>query len=182
MTWNNQRKIRTVNQMRKQSPRPEKEMKRASPLRGMLVALGFGSAAQYALILGFLLPGIMGYLIAVWFFVSHLGRYPEHDLIEEEQSLDGKLLKEEISGITNNFSIIKNHWRHLTIFEILSGLYKSRIDFLPQDVKSERSNRFVIIKNNWRQMTIPDLFSTLFKLQNDHDVIQRTPPEDEKTE
>lgn len=154
-------------------------MKYNSPIRCILAALGIGSLAQYALALGFLLPGLLVYGIAIWVFVSQVAGYLDLENVDEEQNFEGELRNEETSEMVNSFAILINNWRRMTISEILSGSYKTKTYYLPQKEKRERINRFTVIKNNWRQMTISEIYLAIFKSQNSLGGIQRTGPKDE---
>ena len=114
--------------MSKRSAEPVGDVKRISTVKGILVALAFGGAAQYAFERDSLFLGLIGYGIAIWVFVSRMGQNLEHDSQEEEQSLDLKLIRDEVRGMVDTFAIIRKNWRQMTIAEILSGSFKSPDD------------------------------------------------------
>jgi hypothetical protein len=128
MTWKKHGK-----QMSKQSAKPVKNKENVSSVRSILAALGIGGLAQYALARDSLLLGLVGYGVAVWFFVSRLGRYLEVDSPKDSRGFELKLLRDELRGKSKALVFIRNNWRHLTIAEILSGSYK-----LSDDKKAEQ--------------------------------------------
>jgi hypothetical protein len=109
--------------MRKRSAEPGEDVKRIPSVMGIFAALGIGSAAQYAFDRDALILGVIGYGLAIWIFVSQLGRDLEHDSLEENQDLDLDLLKDEIRGMVDAFASIRKNWRQMTIAEILLGSY-----------------------------------------------------------
>ncbi len=111
------------NRKRRQSPDTADDQNQGGNLRGLLVSLGIGLAAQYTLTHGFPLVGGVGYGIAVWLFISHVGGQTA-DPVGDQPELDWKLILQEIRARFSSVEIIKNNWRDLTIYEIISGSYK----------------------------------------------------------
>lgn len=114
--------------MSKQAAEPTKDMKQTSPIRGILIPLGIGGLAQFAFARGSLLLGLIGYGIAIWFFVTRLRCYLETDSPDEDQVFDLKLFREEIRLKSKTLAFIRKNWREMTIAEIFSGSFK-----LPDD-------------------------------------------------